>query len=367
MTAAWVSPVLFAADVQCCVLAAAILVLAPGTAANRRLAGALLVVCGVLSLYVLGWTGKVEVPAWLAFLPVNLPLALGPLLWGYVVGLTSGRAPEREWRHFIPAAIQLAYLAVLSLTPEDIRVAWKEAWHDDYVKALFEAAVLVSLCAYGIDSLARLRRYRRWLAEARSDEDRYASRWLSRVAWTLLFTLAVLTAMRLYTWSIAEIDTAPVYLWLAAWSAWLGVEGWRHAFVRFPAMEPATAPVAVEEPAPARDWRALGEEWRGRIDTAGWWREPSLTLKDAALRLGTNATYLSRALNEGLRQNFNEAINDMRAAEAARMIEAGSGGDLLALAYEVGFSSKATFNRAFRRHSGHSPSDHRARLRSGIS
>jgi AraC-like DNA-binding protein len=80
--------------------------------------------------------------------------------------------------------------------------------------------------------------------------------------------------------------------------------------------------------------------------------------------LGTNAAYASRAFNEGLGVPFSDFVNGERSARVAAMIEAGRREDLLALALEAGFASKATFNRAFRKRFGVSPSTFRRRLKS---
>lgn len=85
----------------------------------------------------------------------------------------------------------------------------------------------------------------------------------------------------------------------------------------------------------------------------------------AGRRLGANTAYLSRAVNEGLGVNFNAFVNRMRAEEVARRMKADPAArDLLQLALNAGFSSKATFNRAFRAAFHLSPSEFRRRLRS---
>jgi AraC-like DNA-binding protein len=110
----------------------------------------------------------------------------------------------------------------------------------------------------------------------------------------------------------------------------------------------------------------MGERWRQATEAAGWWREPDLTLAELARRLGTNTAYLSRAVNEGLGMNFNAFVNRMRAEEVARRMQADPDArDLLQLALEAGFSSKATFNRAFLAALGVTPSAFRRRLKSG--
>jgi AraC-like DNA-binding protein len=324
------------------------------------LALTLAVLAGMMSVFVLGWTGRAEVQPWLAFLPVNLPLALGPALYAYVLGLVREVALNRK--HFIPAAVLFAYLCVLQTLPPAAQLAWKNNAHDALVKPLIEMATVVSLVAYTICGLRLLRAYRTWLAEQRSDADRFAALWIERVMVAFAVTTAALALVRGYTTFVGEVDSSPLYLWFAGLSAWLGIEGWRQSDRRYPAMQPSAA-TAVAEPA-SPDWRAQGQRWRNDIETGGWWREPDLTLADVARRVGTNTAYLSRAINDGLGMNFNELINRMRAEEVARLIKTQANPNLMQLALEAGFSSKATFNRAFRAVHGVSPSDYRAGLKS---
>lgn len=356
----WPAGFVLAAAVQAVVLAVA-LGQAHKRAANCWLALALLVLAGMLVVYPLGWRGRSEVPVWLAFLPVNLPLALGPLLYAY-----ARRTAQRPWErgaglHGVAPALQLLYLVTLSLLPAEIAAAWKDDVHDRAIKPLVEVAVLVSLAGYAAAGLAMLRGFRARLAAARSDADLHDARWLGRLLATLITAFAVLGAVRLYTHVIGELDSGSYLVWLAIWSAWLGIEGWRVAGVPAPDLgEPATD---IGDAAPARaDWVGLGTSWQARLREGGWWREPDLTLAGLARRLGTNSLYLSRAINEGLGMNFNEMVNRLRAEEVARLIEQGAAANLLPAALEAGFSSKATFNRAFRAVYRVSPSDYRRRL-----
>jgi AraC-like DNA-binding protein/antibiotic biosynthesis monooxygenase (ABM) superfamily enzyme len=342
-------------------LAAAILAMGRDSIANRFLALTLAVLAGMMSVFVLGWTGRVEVSPWLAFLPVNLPLALGPALFAYILGLVRDEALGR-W-HFAPAAIHFFYLMVLQLLPEATQAAWKTGVHDAAVKPLVEIATVVSLVAYTVAGLRLLRAYRAWLAQQRSDADRYAARWIGAVMVTLALTTTALGLVRFYTSFVGELDTTALYLWFAGLSAWLGIEGWRQCDRRYPAM-PAAAPAAEVAQAGGPDWAALGQRWRQEIEAQAWWRQPDLSLAEAARRVGTNTTYLSRAINEGLGLNFNELINRMRAEEVARQIQAADDPNFMQLALEAGFNSKATFNRAFRTVHGISPSDYRLRLKS---
>lgn len=362
LTVDWRNAVLLAFGLQALLIGAGLWSAPSNRPAGRRLALALIVLAGMTSVHLLGWTGRAAPSARAVFFPLSLPLALGPLLYGYVHALTWGRPVRRERLHFLPAAAQCGYLTAALLTPEPSRTAWKEIAHDDVIKPLIEGAVLLSLTGYSVAGMGLLRRYRAWLGRARSDADRYACRWIGRVLAALLLTLAVLTAVRLHTWYLGELETGSLQLWIAACSAWLGVEGWRHAERVFPTMEADVSP----RPTPAgHDWAVLGERWRQTTEAAGWWREPDLTLAELARRLGTNTAYLSRAVNGGLGVNFNAFVNQMRAEEVARRMQADPAVvDLLQLALEAGFSSKATFNRAFRAVFDVPPSEFRRRFKS---
>jgi AraC-like DNA-binding protein len=252
---------------------------------------------------------------------------------------------------------------VLQLLPETTQAAWKASVHDAAVKPLVEIATVVSLVAYTVAGLRLLRDYRAWLAQQRSDADKYAARWIGAVMVTLALTTTALGLVRFYTSFVGELDTTALYLWFAGLSAWLGIEGWRQCDRRYPVML-AAAPAAEVAQAGGPDWAALGQRWRQQIEAQGWWRQPDLSLAETARRVGTNTTYLSRAINEGLGLNFNELINRMRAEEVARQIQAADEPNFMQLALEAGFNSKATFNRAFRTVHGISPSDYRLRLKS---
>jgi len=258
---------LVACGAQDLVIAAALWFAPKNRMAERRLALALAVLVGMMTVYVIGWTGRADPPAIAAFFPFSLPLALGPLLYSYVHALATGRKIASEPWHLLPAAIQFAYLLIVLLLPEPMRAAWKEDVHDDLIKPLIEGAVLFSLTAYSIAGLRLLARYRTWLARARSDADRYAGRWIGRTLTALLVTLAALTAIRLYTWNVGELEAWPLQLWLAAWSAWLAVEGWHHSERAFPPMELDMPALAAP---PGHDWRELGERWRAATEAAGW-------------------------------------------------------------------------------------------------
>ncbi|WP_324678015.1 AraC family transcriptional regulator [Hymenobacter sp. GOD-10R] len=86
---------------------------------------------------------------------------------------------------------------------------------------------------------------------------------------------------------------------------------------------------------------------------------PELTLGELATQLRTNTSWLSRVINTGCGQNFNDFINEYRVQEAERKLRDPQlrHYTLLAVALESGFNSKSTFNRVFRKLRGTTPSE----------
>ena len=87
--------------------------------------------------------------------------------------------------------------------------------------------------------------------------------------------------------------------------------------------------------------------------------EPELTLAELAQRLRTNPSVLSKVINAGCGQNFNDFVNTYRVAEARRLLQdpARAHYSLVGVALESGFHSKSTFNRVFKKLSGQVPGE----------
>ena len=355
----WRSAVLSVAAAQLLFLAVALLRPVQNRNANRALAALLVIAVGVFTPWLIGFAGFYDKWRWLSFAPFSITLAIAPLFYLYVNGLTRGVLPERALLHLAPAALQFGYLALCFVA---LRQPFKNEWlstQSDIYGFLTGAGVIVGCVHYGLKCQYLLRRYRTRLAQERSDDHRYAAEWISRSIGALFIFLTLFAAYEV--WNLFDPlgyrGLMGLYLGVAAFALYLAVEGWRHAALAFPKMELAAQP---EASAPeARDWSVQGIQWAEAVRNARWHADPELSLADLARRLGTNTNYLSRALNEGLGVNFATFINGLRSDNVASLIRAGDRRDLLDLALEAGFSSKASFNRAFAARFGVSPSAYR--------
>ncbi|PWJ35008.1 AraC-like DNA-binding protein [Sediminitomix flava] len=83
---------------------------------------------------------------------------------------------------------------------------------------------------------------------------------------------------------------------------------------------------------------------------------PTLTMKEVATMIGTNTHTLSHLINESYKKNFNDYINSHRIKEFIhRVSNAEEESNFSELSVEVGFNSKSTFNRAFKKVTGFTP------------
>jgi len=319
--------------------------------ANLYLGALLIVITGLLTPFILGYAGFYDAFPWLTFAPFAVPLAVGPLVYGHVVALSRDRPLSRL--HLLPPLIQFAYQFVLFCLPLETRYRFDETVQSPVLSPLLSLAVLASMAGYSWGAWRALRAYRAWLEERRRQSG--PARRIQLILGLMIVLVAVRAGYEAFDRLVRPVDYFDLfgfYVLLALIGTALGIEGWRNARSPSPAIEEA----------PGRDWRKQGENWLAATREAGWWRDPELSVTDLARHLGTNSTHLTRALTEA-GGGFATAINAIRAEAVAERMSENDGSDLLSLAYESGFGSKASFNRAFRTRFGSTPSAYRSARR----
>ncbi len=82
------------------------------------------------------------------------------------------------------------------------------------------------------------------------------------------------------------------------------------------------------------------------------------TIKEFAEELNTNRSYISQIINEYFNTNFNNFVNEYRVREARKLLicEEYKNYSIEGISSTVGFHSKATFNNAFKKFTGVTPS-----------
>ena len=98
------------------------------------------------------------------------------------------------------------------------------------------------------------------------------------------------------------------------------------------------------------------------------YKEETITLREVAKRIDTTDKKLSELINTELQSNFYEYVNGFRVEAFKQRVQKGDAKDLtlLAIAYESGFNSKATFNRIFKQYTGLTPSQYKKEIKRSL-
>ena len=297
-----------------------------------------------------------------------LPFVYCAMFYLYVRTLTTAR-PVRAG----DAAHLSGFLAMLAYA--GWRTAPGEAWLGVLATplgggaeqlVLYDLVLLGWAFAYLTATLVRVHRYRQRLQARRSDADRMSLRWIDSMAVSQLVIWGI--ALLHGTGSVPGVGYRLIY---AAVAAWVFLVGW------FSLGQP---PVAPEPDAPAPDGAAPAgsepeddprfDEVQARLGTLmeadALYREPALTIAQVARRSGYPEYLVSAVINRRFGCNFWEYINRQR-VEAARahLADPADTRTILDIAWACGFTSKSTFNAAFKRQVGATPSAYRQRAAGG--
>ncbi len=145
-----------------------------------------------------------------------------------------------------------------------------------------------------------------------------------------------------------------------------------HAALRESATQtrPPESVLQTEEILPARskyERTTMDEEQAQRIadkldkamDEEKLYRNPALTLSDLVVQLRVNSHRISYVLNVHIGASFFDYVNKWRVREACERLT-DTDESVLMIAEEVGFNSRSTFNAAFKKETGKTPSGYRS-------
>lgn len=112
---------------------------------------------------------------------------------------------------------------------------------------------------------------------------------------------------------------------------------------------------------PLHELQQLVAKIKTAVEKDNMYLDPNLSLTKLAQAVGSNTNKVSHVINEQFHQNFTDYINSHRIERAKELLTEAKHRErtILYIAFEVGFNSKATFNRAFARFSDISPNQFR--------
>lgn len=376
----WLSAVNLVGGAQGLLLA---LVLATATrhrVANRLLAVAMLAFSVHLFSVVYLASGLYRSAPHLFGISYPLPFLFAPAAYLYVKAATAGPSGLTRWDLllFIPFVATVAYGFPVYLMEGGQKIAFYEALlrgEDRLHLAAIDNLKVVFGVACTVLSLRLLRRHAERVKSTYSDIERVGFRWLRSLTWagTAIWSLALVLQLLVLSGlhSVQRFDDI-ISLAIAAFMYGVG-----YAALRQPEVLIGEQPQDREakQPATPRYERSgLSKELaaRQRSRLLQWvtsqkpYLKNDLTLPELASQLSMSPHNLSEIINTELEQTFYDFINSYRVEEVkARLTDPRQRSiALLSLALDSGFNSKSSFNAAFKKRVGMTPSEYREKLRS---
>lgn len=341
----------------------------------------LLVMCSGLITAFVGFASVYNFYQGLTYFPFEIVFALAPCIYLYVRSLTNAerRFQKGDLLHFVPTAIYLVYRFIIFSQDLDFK-----DWYDDHVQAplvqpVQNVALFVWNAAYIFLSIRHYYNYRKWLDQHFSNTVNIQFDWLRNFLFLFSFLLVISAAFDLTDSFIVKLSYRQIFYYeviLACLTYYLAIAGYLRSETVLLNYEPGAANEEdraeienTDNPEPKKKRGAIAgsdlESLKLRLEevmrSEKPFLEPELTLTDLSRMIGINPGTLSYVLNSGFGRNFNDFINEYRIEECKNRISAGTGNlSLLGVAFECGFNSKATFNRAFKKFTGVPPSNFNA-------
>ncbi|HEV3221513.1 MAG TPA: helix-turn-helix domain-containing protein [Puia sp.] len=149
-------------------------------------------------------------------------------------------------------------------------------------------------------------------------------------------------------------DWYPVYIPMSVLIYWLGIKGYLVSQA-----QNENHKSRKSSPLDRQLSEGLVDRLKKVMEEEKLWMDPALNLSILSTHTGIPAKTISAVLNQHLNKSFNEFINSYRiAAIKARLLSSTNKNLTIAgLAYECGFNSQPTFQRAFKNIQGESPSE----------
>jgi len=299
------------------------------------------------------------------FLSVELLYGLGPSIYLYCKTITNPQTTIQyvDLAHFLPVIVEIIYYfsplfqQVVSYTFAPARSAFHLVWMVQQLGAIFSILIYLSLAN------RRLWNHRQWVDESFSNRNKRQLKWLSNpiILYTIFFVLWLglrLIDVLYFQDSLTNKPYYPLLLCLSLITYWVGTMGYLEDQVEafgFGQVDTqkeknhAWSEIAIS---------AVFEELETVMRQDKVYLDSDLSLSGLASHLQKDQRLISKVINTKAKMNFYDYINQYRVKEFTSLLQSDSENKtIISLAYESGFGSKATFNQAFKKVLGVTPTD----------
>ena len=332
-----------------------------------------------------GWYDKQPYRDIVFYIPFQHLYFIGPVLYCFVQSILNPafKFNKRTLLHFGPGILYLIYSLAVFITDKMVlqRYYFLADGIDRDFDSWYQYSGFVSMIFYFILSFKFYQKYVLLMQNLVSFADNLLFKWLKnfliaflsmQVLQVVFFVLGLFFAIETYVgswWYFFCFAIITYYIALTGYSNNLQTQ------IPFQFSALANAPILLlpYNQNPDTDTIIIDQEianqpisdevlqFKNQIldlfQTEKLYQNPELTLADIAKKVQSNSSVISKVINQGFQVNFNDFVNQYRVdqVKSAFQNQLHKKNTLLGIAFDCGFNSKATFNRAFKKHTTLSP------------
>ncbi len=297
-----------------------------------------------------------------AFIPISFLLLLGPLLYFHSRNLLEDnfRFKKADWLHFMPGLATFLYYLIMYFSPPEARINHLHTDFDPYWVILEQFGGVISLVIYMSVSIHQIRNLN-GTQERKKNEIRWLTKFYFATYAILLVWVSNLTINAVFfEMKSSTITYFSLWVTLCIYMYWIGFEVFRNEKVLI-------LKNFNSKKVDSSELQEFKEKINEIMEEEKPYTDPNLTLRKLAEHLEMKPKQLSGLINATFQKNFYSYVNEYRLEEVKQLLIDKDMGHLtiVAIAEKAGFNSKSTFNSYFKKETGMTPKEFKARKDSG--
>jgi AraC-like DNA-binding protein len=316
--------------------------------------------------YTFGFAGINILWATFEGLPRHFPWVFPATVYFYIQSQTNSdfKFTKKHFLHFLPYVFYvLGSIFLFLIDKKHVDSIYNSPL--GFVVYWYELIVMwLGILFYFSKSIGFYSKFRAWTLTQYSDLEAISFEWIRN----FIFGFVIGASLRFIFLVIDAIFDLPYerdfywQLFTVCMIAYVGIRGYSQFQPRKIKFVDEIEPIIEEkeEPKPQQeqpDYSLLISKIDKLFKDEKIFLQSELNLSELASKLKTNSSVLSAIINQHYHKNFNDFVNDFRVEEFKFQIKLpeNKAYTLLSVALDCGFNSKATFNRAFKKHTGMAP------------
>jgi AraC-like DNA-binding protein len=314
------------------------------------------------------YTGYIQTCLWLVDFSESLAFVIGPAFYLMVISLINGKTNKTRYYHFIIPAVWLLLQIPFLIQSNDVKFnAWIGAYHppgldfrevhESFFNPPYHAEfILMHLCTYMVLGLmATLKAFRK-KKESFWKTKQETFRKLRSTVVQIILVIVLIFVVKLFYYEDTGDHLFSAYITITIYLISFQVIR-QSGFFKQPSLveqqKYKSSSLSLE------DQTEILRKLKIKMETDRPYLRSDFSLPELASQLKLSVHQLSQALNDGLGKSFFEMTAEYRIEMAKVLLKERANIKVEEIAEEVGYNSKSSFNTAFRKLTGMTPSEWR--------